>query len=319
MKNIGLIGILILLVITNQLSSQIIVAKYNFTGNAQDINGGGYNGIVHGATLTTDRFGNTNSAFQFDGVDDYIEVPYWTPFNFGLGGFAVSVWIKTTNSSILGMIIQKGSTSAYQAPQFWVRCPDPWLNNDLAFLTGNANPPSPYAATDTINIADGNWHHIVAQRSAKQLELYFDCHLVATNLDTYRDISDTVGVIIGAQHTHPNNFSINNYFTGSIDDVTIYDEALSNWEIQFLCSSTNIEKSIEKNKTLIRAFPNPFNNVLQINGEFEYIEIYNLLGVKIKTCSNNKVVNLPNLISGTYICKIYTTNNSIEYLKIVKL
>jgi len=80
-----------------------------------------------------------------------------------------------------------------------------------------------------------------------------------------------------------------------------------------------LKKSIEKNKTLIRAFPNPFNNVLQINGEFEYIEIYNLLGVKIKTCSNNKVVNLPNLISGTYICKIYTTNNSIEYLKIVKL
>ncbi len=49
-----------------------LVAYYPFDGNADDASGNGNHGIVHGATLTMDRFDNADSAYSFDGVDDYI-------------------------------------------------------------------------------------------------------------------------------------------------------------------------------------------------------------------------------------------------------
>jgi hypothetical protein len=52
-----------------------LVAQYDFTGNANDLSGNGNNGTIVGATLTTDRFGNANSAYSFDGDSNYIFIP----------------------------------------------------------------------------------------------------------------------------------------------------------------------------------------------------------------------------------------------------
>jgi len=49
-----------------------LVGWWGFNGNAQDGSGNGNHGTVNGATLTTDRFGNQNGAYNFDGVDDFI-------------------------------------------------------------------------------------------------------------------------------------------------------------------------------------------------------------------------------------------------------
>ena len=52
-----------------------LIAHYPFSGNANDESGNSNHGRVHGATLTEDRFGNPDSAFYFDGGNDYIEIP----------------------------------------------------------------------------------------------------------------------------------------------------------------------------------------------------------------------------------------------------
>src|SRR5271170_1089907 len=49
-----------------------LVAYYPFSGNANDASGNGNNGTVYGASLTTDRLGNSNSAYSFDGIGNYI-------------------------------------------------------------------------------------------------------------------------------------------------------------------------------------------------------------------------------------------------------
>ncbi|MBK7031388.1 MAG: hypothetical protein IPH45_20325 [Bacteroidales bacterium] len=54
---------------TNGLS-----AWYPFNGNANDLSGNGNDGTVNGATLTTDRFGNPNSAYSFNGTTDFIGI-----------------------------------------------------------------------------------------------------------------------------------------------------------------------------------------------------------------------------------------------------
>ena len=71
-----------------------LVAYYPFNGNANDQSGNGNNGTVTGATLTNDRFGNSNSAYQFDGVDDRVVI---TSNNLPSGNSArsVSAWFYT--------------------------------------------------------------------------------------------------------------------------------------------------------------------------------------------------------------------------------
>ena len=51
-----------------------LVAYYPFNGNANDESGNQLHGTVDGATLTIDRFGNIDNAYNFDGDNDYIEV-----------------------------------------------------------------------------------------------------------------------------------------------------------------------------------------------------------------------------------------------------
>ena len=78
MKNVILTLFIIgLFLISQNLYAQFnidsgCVANYPFNGNAEDISGNGNNGTVYGATLTTDRFGNPNSAYNFNG-SSYIE------------------------------------------------------------------------------------------------------------------------------------------------------------------------------------------------------------------------------------------------------
>ena len=72
-----------------------LAAYYPFNGNANDESGNGSNGTVYGATLVADRFGNPDSAYQFDGVDDVINCGDTSYFDFGTG-FTFAAWIKVS-------------------------------------------------------------------------------------------------------------------------------------------------------------------------------------------------------------------------------
>ena len=50
-----------------------LLGWWPFNGNANDESGNGYNGTVNGASLSADRFGNSNKSYEFDGIDDYIK------------------------------------------------------------------------------------------------------------------------------------------------------------------------------------------------------------------------------------------------------
>ena len=75
-----------------------LLASYPFSGNANDETGNGQNGIVNGAVPTSDRFGNSNSAFSFDGVDDYIEIPDFDPTG-GSNYITVSWWANPRSTT----------------------------------------------------------------------------------------------------------------------------------------------------------------------------------------------------------------------------
>ncbi|ETR66729.1 MAG: hypothetical protein OMM_05511 [Candidatus Magnetoglobus multicellularis str. Araruama] len=69
-----------------------LVAYYPFNGNANDESGNGNHGVVHGASLAEDRFLNKNSAYSFDGYDDYIQIDGIK--NIFSNDFTVSLWVN---------------------------------------------------------------------------------------------------------------------------------------------------------------------------------------------------------------------------------
>ncbi|MGB1508326.1 MAG: hypothetical protein ACPG9L_06475, partial [Crocinitomicaceae bacterium] len=71
MKNLLLISVLTLSInafcqVPSYVPSDSLLAWWGFNGNVIDQSGNGYDGTINGATLTNDRFGNNNSAFEFD-------------------------------------------------------------------------------------------------------------------------------------------------------------------------------------------------------------------------------------------------------------
>ncbi len=103
------------------------VAYYPFNGNASDVSGHGFNGIVYGATLTTDRFGNQASAYSFNGVNNYIDVGNIETFNFGTGDFTLETWIQMNSDSsgprhILGKRMDEvADEGGHYQPHGWTR------------------------------------------------------------------------------------------------------------------------------------------------------------------------------------------------------
>jgi hypothetical protein len=77
-----------------------LIAWYPFNGNANDESGNGYNGTVNGASLTLDRDGVENSAYNFDGVDDFIDIPF--DFEDGATLESTSFWFRFKPNNIEG-------------------------------------------------------------------------------------------------------------------------------------------------------------------------------------------------------------------------
>jgi len=218
------------LVINQNAINQGLVAWYPFDGNASDMSGNGNHGTVNGATLGTDRQGVVGKAYSFDGVDDWIEVPPSSQLSIQ-ENLSVSFWFEL-NSLSDGNFLQKGNSN-----NGWE-----W---ELVY-SGSLGPVS------TIHQHDGSSPHtnvfsnkslslnrfsnLISVFSANNfLKLYIDGRLVGSS----SSFSASFGggnspLYIGARKgwaSHPDPFRP---FKGSIDDIRIYNRALSAGEVQAL-------------------------------------------------------------------------------------
>lgn len=187
-----------------------LIAYYPFNGNANDESGNDHHGTVNGATLATDRFGNPNSAYSFDGIDDYVVVPHDADFDFGTGGFTASAWIKTGATTTEGAgrddILAKGDPTV---SGFAISL----QNNKAVFWVGNSGE---FFGSSVLN--DGEWHHIVGTRDdSNNIVLYVDG--MAESTGTNNENVDTDYSLFIGKHGTKNE----SYFDGLIDDVSIYN------------------------------------------------------------------------------------------------
>jgi hypothetical protein len=199
------------------IPSQGLMAWYPFNGNTNDESGNNHKTYPIGTTLTTDRFGNSNKALSFNGTSDYLVTD--TTSSFVLKDSAtMSVWINPTKAGDVIRIKSKSANDGFEIASSYVGQIDAWASIDLGL-------------TDTSNsIGLNKWYHIVAVLKSKSLELYVNNVLVKnpTSVNTF-SMSSPAFLMIGK---HPlNSFS---FFGGFIDDIRIYNRALSIGEIQSL-------------------------------------------------------------------------------------
>jgi hypothetical protein len=231
----------IVLFITSPVSADLydgLIAYYPFNGNANNASGPGLDGMVNGAALTTDRFGNPNRAYSFDGTDDYISVPYAQDLQ--LPSLTLSVWIHPsvdlTSLTSPMAIVTRGEDSKTDYAGFGlfvVHATSTVANGVSAHYEDNSDNSHYY---DTDFYPETNiWTHLaVTKYSTGQLNIYSNGQLRYTESPTPQITTNCFqDLTIGAYWYNPKNdpARLVNFFHGSIDDVMIYDRVLSADEI----------------------------------------------------------------------------------------
>jgi Concanavalin A-like lectin/glucanases superfamily len=233
-------SVLLLTLFFHSVHSQVnlnngLIAYYPFTGNANDITGNGLNGIVNNAQLTTDRFGNPNSAYYFDGSASNILV-----HDNGLlstSSFSIAYYFNTQSSNIqiaVGKInYQDGNGATYNSGPY-IGLPFDVSFSVLDFASGClVQVPATYVYTNfTPAINTNQWYCVVCTFDNGVQKIYLDGVLVATNNEPFtssKNCSNT-DFIIGSWWSGDPNF-----FKGSIDEVRYYNRAINPEEAAALC------------------------------------------------------------------------------------
>lgn len=200
-----------------------LIAFYPFSGNADDAVGGNH-GTVQGAVLTTNRFGDSNSAYSFNGIDAYIDCGNKPEFNTGTNDFTISAWIRTQGSQVNKYIV--GKYSANISGSYGLGTSGSSIS--YAFIWP-LNQSSPNVTSGNASLSNGSWHQLTAvyQRNSA-LSIYRDGILESqTTISQTNVITNSFPLLIGKVSSSPT-------FGGLIDDVRFYQRALSSYEVSNL-------------------------------------------------------------------------------------
>jgi len=219
--------------VTNEYPTNGLLAYYPFNGNAKDKSGNGIDGIVNGATLTTDRKGS-NSAYLFDGKSNitFSGVPPT-----GVIDWTISFWVKFSSLNQLGTIVSLGFD-------------DGKTGDGVSFGMGQSanmaaagnyfnltyNGIASWGLANDVNTLN-EWKFYTFTKSGDITTIYIN------GSKYYQDkLTNKQGNFVPLTKI-PSNFTIGSgttggpfprFFKGAIDDVRIYKRVLTSDEIKLL-------------------------------------------------------------------------------------
>lgn len=305
-----------------------LVAQYNFTGNANDISGNGNNGVVNGATLVADRFGNANSAYSFNGSTDFIQVSHNASLQFPSNKMSISFWVNyasfATNGNNDVLISKQNGNGSTQVGFNVFQGSTASGNTGLLVSNGGGN----FGGVASTSLALSQTKHIVVVYDNGNAKTYVNGVSVNTGTSTATIGANTMDLLIGkANWSNPNATP----FNGILDDIRIYNRLLTDCDIDSLFNMPNSIATEISNHTNVKEsfklYPNPANENLTIlfnSNESKHIniELFDLLRNSIQSTSissslgENKIeLNLMGLVKGVYFVKV---GDLIQKLQIIK-
>ncbi len=201
--------------IPTYIPSNGLISWYPFNGNANDASVNANNGIVNGATLTTDRFGTINSAYEFNGISNTIQAPVV------MSSYSISLWYYTNSvTNIFNNLYTYNNTYTE-------------LTNDSSLYARVQYPTPPSLSLPTTYKAEFNqWHHVIAiyKSVLNTLDIYID------SVNHFSSILTNDGIYYPSWENNTIYFggivlNNSNYFKGKIDDIGIWNRALTSDEI----------------------------------------------------------------------------------------
>ena len=217
----------------NYVPSNGLVGWWPFIGNSNDGSGNGYNGTVNGASLTTDRFGNANSAYTFDGVDDYINAGNNAVFN--LNTLSISLWYNENSIPIAGSahtMISKSTNIVNEIGYRIETLPD-GLDYFVLSRIGFPQPGAGFIAGPAMTLS--TWTHIVIVKNGSNTTMYKNGVLSGSNGALSALVTNSSNLLFGAVTAS----SLLAFFDGKLDDIGIWNRALTQQEITDLYNATN--------------------------------------------------------------------------------
>lgn len=331
MKTKIILSLSALIVTLNLLCTTIfaqtgLIGLWHLDGNTNDYSGYGHNGSIVGTVTTT--AGKFGQAYHFDG-SSYIDCGN-VDIN-STGEFSVSAWLKTTDTyvtEVWRMVVSKLDYTAGGPLEMFLgdgRNYQGSTGTATNFLAWNGGIGrfytfSPYDLSK--NAKDGSWHHLAVTFKPGLQVVYFD-GLPVGSTTSYESLPNTVSSLhIGGTYFGPYHKPL----IGDLDEVSVYNRALSASEILILSQGVNINDqnianitSFEESKSTIQmpgkfifsAFPNPVNSTLNISlygnlgsSTIKIFDIYGRLVITKPVTQKLMQVNVSKLIAGSYFIKI---------------
>lgn len=316
-----------------QIPTNNLAAYYPFSGNSNDATGNGHNGTNFGAILTQDRFGNANSAYHFNGTNAYIEIPNNPTINF-TDSLSISLWfemdVATPGSTRL---LDKGignTNSGYLITAH---------TTGYSFIGGSIGTlPGQGASHKTLQL--NQWYHVVMIFKNNNVALYLNGQFDTSFVGTSPIQANTNNLRIAASNP------LSTFFQGTIDDIRIYNSALSYGNVLALYNESLCFQNITVTDTLyinanftgfnpisysntIKMYPNPASTdlIIDYGTNFSYFAGYTLkienslsqIVYQTGITQQNQTVNLSSWTgNGLYfVLLINSTGNTLEIRKIV--
>lgn len=300
-----------------------VVVYLPFDGNALDQSGNGNDAIVDGATLTEDRHGNTDAAYFFNGEDNLMTIaddPMLHMSSVSLLLWATFLDQPTNQRNFISKPVGNWTSDSYV---FWYQV------NGISGHIGNIEGAGYFSHYEWVPELE-TWYFLAYtyDETSQMQTLYIDGENVVSDYTEPSIGWDDHPVMIGAESDIEETVY---WHYGKIDDILIYNRALTAQEIADLYQSYY---SIEEKREVISqvsVYPNPFAEyaklefTLQAREEIK-CELISVSGVKRMTILNNMLipgvykVNLPSdqLKPGIYYLMIRTSQHSYP-VKIIKL
>jgi hypothetical protein len=214
-----------------------LVGYWPFCGNANDESGNGNNGtLMNGVSLISDRNGISNKAYNFDGVDDYIQIPSNTQFD-NLSEITISCWINISlwcTPNINGVeffpILMQYAHPQLLYGNFGLQLTKSGLNY---FYVNSKNYD--YNQNNPSFWQNSQWTNIIVTASNGIGTWYINGNSIATvNGINFSNSLNGLPILIGCQSIGPVPGAGSQYANGKIDEIAIWNRSLTPVEVQQL-------------------------------------------------------------------------------------
>ena len=209
-----------------------LVGWWPFNGNANDASTNANNGTVNGVSLTADRFGNLNNAYAFDGISNYITVPNSSSLNITGNQITIAMWVfqQNLNTDNFHKGISKGGWDLGNGYELLYRNTN-ITDSGAIQLSGAHGGLQQYY---NINGENSTWFHLVGVFNNGVGSFYINGQYKSANFMglTFTNFTSNSYPLLFGKRTAGQILS--GYVKGKLDDIGIWNRALSACEVKKL-------------------------------------------------------------------------------------